>query len=132
MLSRIVRGLHRHATGAAITTGSTTSVRLLEACVEAARSEISEMARIVVQGDEREVELCVDVRRITEIAIEAVRNASEDKEDVCIRMRGSIDPLDRRWSLWFEDDGPGFGRAALEDVFDPFFSQKTAGRRTGL
>ncbi|MDG2020469.1 MAG: HDOD domain-containing protein [Phycisphaerales bacterium] len=132
ILSRIVRGLHQHATGAAIAIEATSSRRVLEACAEAARSKISEQARIVVQSEEREVGLCVDVRRIAEIAIEAVRNACEGKEDVCIRIRGSIDSLDGRWSLLVEDDGPGFGHAALEHAFDPFFSQKTAGRRTGL
>ena len=132
VLSGIVQGLHRHATGAVITAETTTSGRLLEKCVEAARSEISDKARVIVQGDETEVGLCVDVRRIAEIAIEAVRNASDDKEDVCICMRSSIDATDCRWSLLVEDDGLGFGHAALEHAFDPFFSQKTAGRRTGL
>ncbi len=132
VLARIVRGLHQHATGAAIAMERTTSHRILEACAEAARSEVSGQHRIVIQGEKSEVGLCVDVRRIAEIAIEAVRNACEGKEDVCIRIRGSIDPLDGRWSLLVEDDGPGFGHTALEHAFDPFFSQKTAGRRTGL
>ena len=132
VLSGIVQGLHRHATGAVITAETTTSGRLLEKCVEAARSEISDKARVIVQGDETEVGLCVDVRRIAEIAIEAVRNASDDKEDVCICMRSSIDAADCRWSLLVEDNGLGFGHAALEHAFDPFFSQKAAGRRTGL
>jgi|GEM_PF-3324514 len=132
VLSGIVQGLHRHATGAVIKAETTTSGRLLEKCAEAARSEISENAQIIVQGDKTEVGLCVDVRRIAEIAIEAVRNASDDKEDVCICMRSSIDATDGRWSLLVEDDGLGFGQAALEHAFDPFFSQKTAGRRTGL
>jgi signal transduction histidine kinase len=87
---------------------------------------------MTVQHDEIEVGLCVDVRRITEIAIEAVRNVLDDKEDVCICIRGSIAPLDGRWSLLVEDDGLGFGQAALEHTFDPSFSQKTAGRRAGL
>lgn len=72
VLSGIVRGLHQHATGAAIVVESTTSAQLLKACAEAAWSEFPENTQITVQHDEAEVGLCVDVRRIAEIAIEAV------------------------------------------------------------
>ncbi|MDE0888840.1 MAG: hypothetical protein OSA40_05210 [Phycisphaerales bacterium] len=72
VLSGIVRGLHQHATGAAIVVESTASAQLLKPCAEAAWSEFPENAQITVQHDEAEVGLCVDVRRIAEIAIEAV------------------------------------------------------------
>jgi signal transduction histidine kinase len=40
--------------------------------------------------------------------------------------------VDGRWTVQVEDDGPGFGREALDHAFQPFFSLKPAGRRAGL
>ena len=74
----------------------------------------------------------MDVRRIVELIVEACRNALEAHEGARIRLRTSSDAVDGRWSLQVEDDGPGFGREALDHAFEPFFSLKPAGRRAGL
>lgn len=132
ILADLVRGLHSHATGGRIATVAIGSDDLLERCANAAREVIGEAVSLESVPDSEPVGLCVDVRRITDLTVEAVRNACQAKEDVRIRLRSSIDGVDGRWSLLVEDDGPGFGRKSLEHAFDPFFSQRAAGRRPGL
>ena len=132
VLADLVRGLHRHATGGRIAAVMIASDDLLDRCANAARAVIPETVSFESIGSTEPVDLCVDVRRITDLTVEAVRNACQTKEDVRIRLRSSIDRVDGRWSLLVEDDGPGFGRSSLEHAFDPFFSQRAAGRRPGL
>ena len=132
ILADLVRGLHGHATGARIATVSIGSDDLLDRCANAAREILPETVTFESLDVTEAVDLCVDVRRITDLTVEAVRNACQTQEDVRIRLRSSIDRVDGRWSLLVEDDGPGFGRNSLEHAFDPFFSQRAAGRRPGL
>lgn len=132
ILADLVRGLHGHATGARIATVSIESDDLLDRCANAAREILPETVTFESVDVTEAVDLCVDVRRITDLTVEAVRNACQTQEDVRIRLRSSIDRVDGRWSLLVEDDGPGFGRNSLEHAFDPFFSQRAAGRRPGL
>ena len=132
VLADLVRGLHSHATGGCLATVAIRSDELLDRCANAARESIPETVSLESIRDLEPVGLCVDVRRIMDLTVEAVRNACQTKEDARIRLRSSIDRMDGRWSLLVEDDGPGFGRNSLEHAFDPFFSQRAAGRRPGL
>ena len=132
VLADLVRGLHSHATGGCLATVEIGSDDLFERCANAAREAIPETVSFESIRGTVPVDLCVDVRRIMDLTVEAVRNACQTKEDVRIRLRSSIERVDGRWSLLVEDDGPGFGRKSLEHAFDPFFSQRAAGRRPGL
>lgn len=82
-------------------------------------------------GADDPVDLCVDVRRNVEFAVEGVRDAWPDREDVRIRLRSSTDGADGRWSLLVGEHVRDLGRKTLEHAFDPFFSRRAAGWRPG-
>ena len=105
--------------------------RVLRAAAEAQKL-VRGLGPVDVVDDAGAVPLDVDVRRITDVVVEACRNAHEADDAARIRIRTSSDATDGRWTLQVEDDGPGFGREALDHAFEPFFSLKPAGRRAGL
>ena len=128
----IVAGLHGHATASRIEPTSMSTEVLLRRCAEAAQTRLEGLGPVEIDDRSGPLAVEVDVRRIVDLVVEACRNALETKEDVRIRLRGSSDALNSRWNLQVEDDGPGFGRRALEHAFEPFFSLKPAGRKAGM
>ncbi len=63
---------------------------------------------------------------------ELLVNAIEASPDTPIDIRAHIDPADSRLMILVKDQGPGMSARALHHAFDPFFSEKPAGRQTGL
>ncbi len=63
---------------------------------------------------------------------ELVRNAVESRGCQSIEIRIAIDPLGDRLRLEVRDDGAGLSPEALRHAFDPFYSDKPAGRQPGL
>ena len=49
-----------------------------------------------------------------------------------VRVRAQTTASDRRILFVVEDSGPGMSARALQHAFDPFFSERAAGRGTGL
>lgn len=68
------------------------------------------------------------VRAIAEL----VANAIEAGGDDVVRVRAQADPLDDRLLCVVEDRGCGLTSRASRHAFDPFFSDKPAGRQPGL
>lgn len=65
---------------------------------------------------------------VTEVVLNAIQ--SEPSERVVVRVHR--DPVERRLVIAVEDDGVGMGEHTVAHAFDPFFSARTAGRRSGL
>jgi len=63
---------------------------------------------------------------------ELVANAVQAKGCRHIELRVQIDPLDDRLKIEVRDDGEGLGEHTLRHAFDPFFSDRPAGRQPGL
>ncbi len=131
-LAGIVSGLHRHAVAAELHRTDIDGSTLVERAAAAAQKLVRGLGRIDVIDEAGSVPLRIDVRRIVEVIVEACRNAHEAHDGARIRVRTSSDAADGRWCVQVEDDGPGFGREALDHAFEPFFSLKPAGRRAGL
>ncbi len=131
-LAGIVSGLHRHAVAAELHRTEIDGSTLVERAAAAAQKQVRGLGRIDVVDEAGPLPLRIDVRRMVEVIIEACRNAHEADEGARIRIRTSSDAVNGRWSVQVEDDGPGFGREALDHAFEPFFSLKPAGRRAGL
>ncbi len=64
--------------------------------------------------------------------IELIANAAESGSDEIIEIRVQIDQLDDRLLIMVKDHGCGMSQKTLEHAFDPFYSEKPAGRQTGL
>jgi len=74
----------------------------------------------------------VDARRFADAVAELIRNAQEANPATFIELRIQTDPLDDRLMVTVSDDGAGMSPRALRHAFDPFFSEKPAGRQAGL
>jgi putative nucleotidyltransferase with HDIG domain len=76
------------------------------------------------------------VRADAELAAAAIAellaNAMEAAPGKIVRARVQTGPGDGRWSVRISDAGPGLSPRALKHAFDPFFSEKPAGRQPGL
>jgi HD-like signal output (HDOD) protein/nitrogen-specific signal transduction histidine kinase len=131
-LAGIVSGLHRHAVATELHPADIDGSTLVERAAAAAQRLVRGLGRVDVIDEAGPVPLRVDVRRIVEVIVEACRNAREADDGARIRLRTSSGAVDGRWFVQVEDDGPGFGREALDHAFEPFFSLKPAGRRAGL
>ena len=67
---------------------------------------------------------------VTRILAEVVGNAVETGSAATLTVR--VDPLDDCLVFEVVDRGPGLSERALRNAFDPFFSEKPAGRQPGL
>jgi len=71
-----------------------------------------------------------------ELAVTAVTEVVSNALEACpsgpIGVNTHVDSLDGRLMLSVEDKGPGLSDKALKHAFDPFFSEKPAGRQPGL
>jgi signal transduction histidine kinase/HD-like signal output (HDOD) protein len=63
---------------------------------------------------------------------ELVRNAIEAEGSSQIEVRVHTDRMGNRLVITVTDDGKGLSPKALKHAFDPFFSEKPAGRQPGL
>ncbi len=76
--------------------------------------------------------LAVDPEQIARAVHELVRNALEAAGSAQVQVRVQIDGPDDRLKIMVMDNGPGLSEHALAHAFDPFFSDKPAGRQPGL
>jgi len=73
-----------------------------------------------------------DRELLTSAVTEVVANALEACPSGPVSVRTHVDALDGRLVLAVEDGGPGLSDRARKHAFDPFFSEKPAGRQPGL
>ncbi len=74
----------------------------------------------------------LDPRLTSQTLAELLVNALHADPSGTVTLTAEIDPLDDSLALRVRDQGPGFSPKALRHAFDPFFSEKTAGRSHGL
>ncbi|MCH8344192.1 MAG: HDOD domain-containing protein [Planctomycetes bacterium] len=88
--------------------------------------------RVKLVIDEELPPVCLDSDHIAKAVHELLRNALEAQPSRQIELQVHIDPLDDRLMIRVTDDGPGLSDHTLAHAFDPFFSDKPAGRGPGL
>lgn len=78
--------------------------------------------------------LAVDRELLTRALSELIKNAIESGHAAAepIEVRATLDPLDGALVVSVRDEGAGMSEHAGKHAFDPFFSEKPAGRQTGL
>ena len=74
----------------------------------------------------------IDPQLLRSALVELVVNAAESGTSEIIEIRVQIDQLDDRLLIMVKDHGCGMSQKTLDHAFDPFFSEKPAGRQTGL
>lgn len=76
--------------------------------------------------------LRVDPKLLKGALVELLANALEASPEEPIAVRALADLSQRRLSLTVVDGGQGLSLRAMQHAFDPFFSEKSAGRSRGL
>ena len=74
----------------------------------------------------------IDPDQMLEVLTELLQNAGEAQPRSFVRLVVQADPSDDRILITVTDDGMGMDSHCLEHAFDPFFSDKPAGRKSGL
>jgi signal transduction histidine kinase/HD-like signal output (HDOD) protein len=74
----------------------------------------------------------LDKDMITTALAELLANALQASSGTLIRVRAHTTPADRRLVFVVDDKGIGMSPRALQHAFDPFFSERPAGRGQGL
>ena len=119
---------------------------------EAPRAEPAEIADVLeralheakMQNDpaDRSIELTIgeaptvllDVKQVAAALCEVLENAihATDPKKGHIGVHAGFDPFSNRVVVTISDDGCGMDENTVKHAFDPFFSNKPAGRRRGL
>jgi signal transduction histidine kinase/HD-like signal output (HDOD) protein len=105
---------------------------LLDSVVNQICQKGAEKARIRVVAEEEFPQVYCDPEQIARAVHELVRNAFEADPSSQVEVHVQIDGPDDRLKIQVKDDGPGLNEHALAHAFDPFFSNKPAGRQPGL
>lgn len=74
----------------------------------------------------------VDGDQLARALAELIRNARDWSPEGIVRVRVQTTVPDDRLVIRVEDDGPGLSPKARRHAFDPFFSERKAGRGRGL
>ncbi len=74
----------------------------------------------------------IDPDQISDAVRELVRNALEAESSTKVEVRVQLSTFDDRLMIQVTDDGKGLSDHARAHAFDPFFSEKPAGRQPGL
>lgn len=77
-------------------------------------------------------QVLLDRPMIASALAELIANAVQACPEGEVIVEAQVDEPDGRWMLVVTDRGAGMSERALQHAFDPFFSEKSAGRRTGL
>jgi signal transduction histidine kinase len=106
--------------------------RLLQALVNEICGKSEEKSQLTLELEEDLPQADVDPSQIARAVQELVRNAFEADPSAQVVVGVHIDGLDDRLRIQVKDNGSGLSEHALAHAFDPFFSDKPAGRQPGL
>jgi signal transduction histidine kinase/HD-like signal output (HDOD) protein len=128
-LSDLVTTLHQVAIPGELEAAPTTVRAVLERGAELASALPGTVA---IELSDAGLVAHVDAERLARAVGELIRNARDWAPTGIVRVRVQIDASDGRLLIRVEDDGPGLSSKAQRHAFDPFFSERPAGRGRGL
>ncbi|HZW09178.1 MAG TPA: HDOD domain-containing protein [Phycisphaerales bacterium] len=128
-LSDLVTTLHRVAVPGELEASPALVRRVLERAAELAGAGPGAVA---FELPEEGLLAHVDSERLARALSELIRNARDWAPAGIVRVRIETEGPDGRLLIRVEDDGPGLSPKAQRHAFDPFFSERPAGRGRGL
>jgi signal transduction histidine kinase/HD-like signal output (HDOD) protein len=110
-------------------------MELIDIAIELAQARCSavgsrERIRVTIKEHDAKPEL--DATLVGTAIAEVLINALQASSDAPVELSIQTAPANGRLEIVITDKGPGMSPRALQHAFDPFFSEKPAGRRTGL
>ncbi len=129
-LSDLITALHVFADPPTPETENVRLGALLRGVAQSIRDRLGSGADLTTNLSGAPAEARLDAGLVARILAELVGNAVETGSPVTLGVR--VDPLDDCLVFEVIDRGPGLSDRALRHAFDPFFSEKPAGRQPGL
>ena len=105
---------------------------MVRSAIEAAEARVGVRGRVRARLAQDLPEGVLDRELMTRALAEIVVNALEASGDGIVEVRAQAEPDSGRLRVEVVDAGPGLSARALRHAFDPFFSEKPAGRQPGL
>ncbi len=105
---------------------------LVDEAIEIAKKRVGGGASVRVTTETIVSPVFADREQIVTALAELITNALEASSGEIVELRVQTDPDDGRFVCRVVDRGPGLSDRAARHAFDPFFSEKAAGRQTGL
>ncbi len=105
-------------------------LEILRSAVERAEERTNCRGLCTIQADDHAI--VTDRELLASAVAELIANALESMPESKVEIRAHHEPSDSRLMVLVKDHGPGMSARALHHAFDPFFSEKPAGRQTGL
>jgi signal transduction histidine kinase/HD-like signal output (HDOD) protein len=136
-LSELISSLNLIAAAPVPTVSVTTARKIIDLAIEAASARLKREPLLEVELP-RSIELLSDASLISRALTELIVNASEAAPDagalLTIDLSNTNSTKDGQGLVTFTltDAGPGLSPKAQKHAFDPFFSEKPAGRQRGL
>lgn len=106
--------------------------RVCERARELALERTAARGEVAVDASAHDLRVVGDRELLARALAELITNALEASSGGNVRIGAETDPLDGRLVLRVEDQGAGMSQRAHKHAFDPFFSDKPAGRQRGL
>lgn len=105
---------------------------VLDRAMVVARTRRASIPQPLMDIDPACITIATDQEMLARALAELILNAAESAPSSRVRIEASPDPVDGRLVIRVLDDGPGLSPKARDHAFDPFFSEKPAGRQRGL
>jgi len=131
-LSDLITGLRLTAETASPRPQLVTGKEVVERAADLIHRAAANRLNVRIATAENVGPISIDVDQVATAMREVLQNAHEAGRGGEIRIAISGDRTDGRLIVRVEDAGPGFSDRALVHAFDPFFSEKAAGRGVGL
>jgi signal transduction histidine kinase len=131
-LSDLITALHLYAEPQEPRPRECNPAELVERAAREVRERTATLTPIKLVVQEALPRAFLDGGQVEQALRELILNAVEAQPCTQIEVRVQIDPFDDRLIFQVIDDGPGLSEHALAHAFDPFFSEKPAGRQPGL
>lgn len=131
-LSELISSLHLLASPPDVSRADTSPQEVVSAAVAAAQARLGKVLRVEVPATWSTPVIRIDPKLTAHILAELLCNAADASPDSPIRIEAASDPGDDTWSIRVRDSGRGMTARALQHAFDPFFSERPAGRGRGL
>jgi putative nucleotidyltransferase with HDIG domain len=133
-LSGIITELMDYAKPQAANREKTDLLRLIDRAVRGAKTRCTPEGRRIETAVHDVPNVMVDSLQVTGAVQEIIENAIQatDPQDGRIAVKLDFDTYSLQVVITVEDNGVGMDEPTLRRAFDPFFSQKSAGRRRGM
>jgi len=135
-LTELITSLHLLAAPPEPNLRSTTVGEIADRALESARARLGRGLVVVTSAQDLAIQVVADAellaQAIGELLVNSAESAAPGDPPVTISLRAHTDPFDGRLVVSVIDTGSGLSSRALRHAFDPFFSEKPAGRQRGL